>query len=227
MELPKLLTNIVPIGWAVLAILIARAIAIYGLTPLTNRFTNVVPLRWQHILFWGGVRGSLSIALALSLPATLASRSQLVIMVFGVVIFSLLVQGLTVSPLLRWLGFTRTERKLREYELVHGKLLGENAALAELDDLRARGMITEQVYTALRDEVASSQEKLRERAAEVGGVERIVEREQINRIRRHLADVRKARFRELLREGILTNAVHEELEQQLDQRLPEAYDGAD
>ncbi len=40
MELPKLVENIVPIGWAVLALLCARAIAIYGLMPLTNRFTS-------------------------------------------------------------------------------------------------------------------------------------------------------------------------------------------
>lgn len=226
MELPKLIENIAPIGWAVLAMLCARAIAVYGLIPFTNRFTLPVPVRWQHVLVWGGLRGSLSMALALSLPASFAGRSQLVIMVFGVVIFSLLVQGLTISPLLRWLGFTQPEPMLKDYELVHAQLLGDTAALAELDDLQARGMITDRVYQALRSEVADSQQELRRRAAELGEVEQIVEEQQVRRIRHHLTDVRKARFRELLREGILSNAVYEELEEELDQRPSEAYEDA-
>jgi CPA1 family monovalent cation:H+ antiporter len=227
MELPKLLENIEQICWAILAILTARAIAIYGLMPVINAFTKPIPIRWQHVLFWGGLRGSLSIALALSLPATFAGRSQLVIMVFGVVMFSLLVQGLTVSPLLRWLGFTQPEARLRDYELVHGQLLGDTAALTELDELQARGLITERVYQVLRDEVAEDHQKLQSRAAELGEVEEVVEQQQIRRLRRHLTDVRKARFRELLREGILTSAVHQELEQEVDRRFPETYeDGA-
>lgn len=226
MQLPTLLENIVPIGWAVLAMLIARAAAIYGLMPVINRFTSPLPFRWQHILFWGGLRGSLSIALALSLPASISDRSQLVIMIFGVVIFSLLVQGLTISPLLRWLSFAQPEPKLKDYELVHGQLLGETAALAELDGLQARGMITERVYKALRSEVADSQQELHRRATELGEVEQIVEEQQVRRLRHHLTDVRKARFRELLREGILSNAVYEELEEQLDQRPSEAFEDA-
>ena len=220
MQLPMLVQNVGPIGWAVLATVIARAIAIYGLMPFINRFAPRVPFRWQHILFWGGLRGSLSIALALSLPSTLADRSQLIIMVFGVVIFSLLVQGLTVSSLLRWLGFARPEPRLADYELVHGLLLGDSAALAELDGWQARGLITDRVYQTLRNELDGSQQHLRRRASELGDVDQALEVQQIRRIRRHLTSVKKARFQELVREGILTNAAYEQLNEQLDaQRL--------
>ncbi len=164
-------------------------------------------------------------ALALSLPASFPGRSQLVIMIFGVVIFSLLVQGLTISPLLRWLGFTQPEPKLKDYELVHGQLLGDAAALAELDDLQSRGMITDRVFQALRTEIADSQQELLRRAAELGEVEQLVEHEQIRRIRTHLTDVRKARFRDLLREGILTGAAYEELNEQLDAYLGAGGEG--
>jgi len=93
--------------WSILAMTVARAIVIYGLFPLLNQFSNPVSGKWQHIIFWGGLRGSLSIALVLSLPRTLSSRAELVAMTFGAVTFSLLVQGLTVSPLLRLLGIKR------------------------------------------------------------------------------------------------------------------------
>ena len=221
MELPKLIESIVPVLWGVLAMLIARAVAIYGLIPLVNRFSIKVPFKWQHILLWGGLRGSLSIALALSLPASFPDRSQLVTMIFGVVIFSLLFQGLTISPLLKWLGFAKPETERKDYEIVHGKLLGDGAALSELQDMQTRGMITERVFQVLRNEVTQSQEELRRRATEFGDVQPAIEKEQIRRIRRHLTDVRKARLRELMREGILTSAVHEEIEQQLDRELPE------
>ena len=89
--------------WAILSMTLARALAVYGLFPLVNWFATPVGIRWQHILFWGGLRGSLSIALVLSLPLSIPGREQLVAMTFGAITFSLLVQGLTVSPLLRLL----------------------------------------------------------------------------------------------------------------------------
>ena len=67
------------------------------------------------MLFWGGLRGSIPIALLLSLPKTATGvwaewRDDLLVAGFGVVLFSLVVQGLTVRPLLKWLKLTgRTE----------------------------------------------------------------------------------------------------------------------
>ncbi len=86
--------------------LMGRVAAAYVLMPLTRLAGSSVPFRWQHVLFWGGLRGSLSIALVLSLPTGLAGRSQFIFMIFGAVLFSLLVQGLTVGPLLRLLRFS-------------------------------------------------------------------------------------------------------------------------
>jgi CPA1 family monovalent cation:H+ antiporter len=56
-----------------------------------------MPLSWQHVLFWGGLRGAIGLALALGLPRDLDSRSQLEVMAFGVVLFTLLAQGTTIQ----------------------------------------------------------------------------------------------------------------------------------
>lgn len=98
----------VVILWAVLAMTIGRAVAVYGLIPLTKTLAEPISFRWQHILFWGGLRGSLSIALVLSLPLSVSGRAQLVAMTFGAVTFSLLVQGLTISPVLRLLRIQKS-----------------------------------------------------------------------------------------------------------------------
>lgn len=89
--------------WSILAMTVARAVSVYGLLPISNGFSEPVNGSWQHVLFWGGLRGSLSLALVLSLPLDIPNRMELTAMTFGAITFSLLVQGLTVSPLLKLL----------------------------------------------------------------------------------------------------------------------------
>jgi len=207
------------IAWGVLALLLSRVVAVYGLMPLANRLSAPVPFRWQHVLFWGGLRGSLSIALALSLPLTLERRSELVMMVFGAVVFSLLVQGLTISPMLKWLRLGEKPPGVREYEALQGQLLADTAALAELDSLRNRGVITTRVYDDLKVELSKAHQGLSERLSKLDKVEKAVERQQEERIRLHLASVRKARLNELLHEGIITDDVHSEVSGLIDREL--------
>lgn len=88
---------------AILVVMIGRAAAIYPLSLLFERSKLKIERNHQHILFWGGLRGALALALALGLPPEIPGRAQIVIAAFGVVTFSIFVQGLTMRPLLRWL----------------------------------------------------------------------------------------------------------------------------
>jgi len=72
--------------------------------------TLTAGIEHQHILFWGGLRGALALALALGLPPELPDRSQIVTVSFAVVAFSIFVQGLTITPLLRRLGEIAPDR---------------------------------------------------------------------------------------------------------------------
>ena len=108
-RLPQLATAASSVAWGILAMLVGRIVAVYGLLPLTKALGSPVPIRWQHVLFWCGLRGSLSVALVLSLPVGVPGRSQFTFMIFGSVLFSLLAQGLTVGPLLKWLRFSGQE----------------------------------------------------------------------------------------------------------------------
>jgi CPA1 family monovalent cation:H+ antiporter len=209
-------------AWGVVALLLSRVVAVYALMPLANRLTAPVPFRWLHVLFWGGLRGSLSIALALSLPLTLERRSEMVMMIFGAVVFSLLVQGLTISPMLKWLRIGEKPHGVREYEALQGRLLADTAALAELDSLRSRGVITPRVYDDLKAEFSEAHQSLSRRLAQLDKVERAVERQQEDRIRRHLVSVKKARMTELLHEGIITDDVHSEVSGLIDRELASA-----
>src|SRR5665811_675666 len=81
-----------------------RAMIIFGASALLRRTRERIPWAWSVILTWGGLRGALPMVLVLSLPKGFAHRDLLVSMTFGVVIISILVHGLTMSPLLRRLG---------------------------------------------------------------------------------------------------------------------------
>jgi CPA1 family monovalent cation:H+ antiporter len=101
-------------------VILARAIAIYGLGILSNRLANSeISLSAQTVLCWGGLRGSVSIALALSMPTMLPEREAIIETVFGVVLFTLLVQGLTTKPLLAKLDLLGNQPLRQQYlELV-------------------------------------------------------------------------------------------------------------
>jgi CPA1 family monovalent cation:H+ antiporter len=112
MTIDRLVAAAVPIAWAVAAITAGRAIVVYGL--LGGAFVAGerlglgprLPLGWLHVIFWGGLRGAVAVALALSLPADFPQRELLQGLTFGVVLFTLVVQGTTAPRLLRLAGVT-------------------------------------------------------------------------------------------------------------------------
>jgi CPA1 family monovalent cation:H+ antiporter len=91
----------VPVLAAVALVTLGRAAAIYPVCLLFARGRLRVDLRDQHVLFWGGLRGALALALALALPSDLPDRDLIISLTFAVVAFSVFAQGLTITPLLR------------------------------------------------------------------------------------------------------------------------------
>jgi CPA1 family monovalent cation:H+ antiporter len=86
-------------------VLMGRVFTVYPLCLLFRRSAWAIPMREQHILWWGGLRGALALALALALPPSFALHDEILIAAFGVVVFSVVAQGLTMPLLLRKLGF--------------------------------------------------------------------------------------------------------------------------
>ena len=125
-----------PIAWAIVATLAARAVIVYGLLggwrlarrawtsrapaaakpvrprksagaagPARAARDAEVPFDWLHVVFWSGLRGAVSTALALSLPTDFPDRAQLQAITFGVVLFTMVVQATTAELVVaRWGG---------------------------------------------------------------------------------------------------------------------------
>jgi CPA1 family monovalent cation:H+ antiporter len=89
---------------AILLVTLGRAVAIYPCCLLFSHSAQKVPITRQHVLFWGGLRGALALALALGLPPSAPQREEIITVTFAVVAFSIFFQGLTVPPFLRRMG---------------------------------------------------------------------------------------------------------------------------
>ncbi|MNX68685.1 Na(+)/H(+) antiporter NhaH [compost metagenome] len=92
---------------AIIIVLVGRTLALYASVSMLRNF----PRSWKSVLNWGGLKGSLSIALALSLPQSFEGREDVLVLTFSVVLFSLLVQGLTIKPLVLRLGLSGQSQK--------------------------------------------------------------------------------------------------------------------
>jgi CPA1 family monovalent cation:H+ antiporter len=99
--------TLLPVAWLVLGafviMLVTRAVPVYGLLGLAAYRGLSIPWRWRHITFWAGLRGALSVALALSVAGLNGVDSRLSVVAYGVVLLSLLVQGALMAPLMRGL----------------------------------------------------------------------------------------------------------------------------
>ena len=97
----ELLSAWAPITIAFAAVTVGRAAVVFAVSSLLRRTTERLPWQWSVMLTWGGLRGALSMVLALALPASFAQRPLVVTMTFGVVLLSIVLQGTTAGPLLR------------------------------------------------------------------------------------------------------------------------------
>ena len=113
-----LLAALPAIVFGLIGVLIGRALVVYGLLGLSARFllragsraTVGVPLGWLHVLFWAGLRGAVAVAMALSLPADFPERSLLQQITFGIVLFTLFVQGTTAGSVVRRAGVSERQK---------------------------------------------------------------------------------------------------------------------
>ncbi len=132
--------------WAIAIIIAARALSIYSLGALSNWMTKGenISISGQTVLWWGGLRGSVSVALALSVPESLADREEIIAVVFGVMLFTLLVQGLTTQPLLSWLNLLGDQPTRQRYTQLVAHRVALNRVLDRLKELVERQEVDEE-----------------------------------------------------------------------------------
>jgi CPA1 family monovalent cation:H+ antiporter len=218
-KFPLLLASWLPILVAYLVVTVTRGLIVFGASSLLRRTRERMPWAWSVVLSWGGLRGGLPMVLVLSLPAVFPHRDLLVSMTFGVVILSILVHGLTMSPLLRWLKVVQGHEQRATYDFLRGKLQAARAALEELNKMVHVHFTRPEVLAGLRREYEQKLEHDKELLKRLHLEKRELETEELRWARRHLLLVEKGEVIDAFHHGVLSQTVHEKILADVDARL--------
>ncbi|UBF24475.1 sodium:proton antiporter [Kovacikia minuta CCNUW1] len=221
---PATLWRILPsILFVVLAYQLGRILSVYLLLAGIRWFDRPIPLRWQHVLFLGNIKGSLSMALALSIPLTLPGRDNIIALVFGAVLFSLVGQGLSLPWLVKQLKLSHVSERMQQAGTLQIRLIASKAAQDELDSLLKSGLLPKAVYEELwasyQTRVAKSEQILRDLYNRRQAEQLENERSELDSIRRRLLLAEKGALGDALRKRIIPEDLVQPYIKDLDQQL--------
>ena len=214
-----------PILVAYLAVMVGRAAIVYGVTLLLRAPGKRIPWSWGAVITWSGLRGALSMVLVLGLPSDFPHRALLVNMTFGVVVMSILIQGLTMRALLQRLGIVRPRsEEQRTHEAQAATVAATAGAIAELERIRSQHVLAPNVVEELRREYEErgrrAEEELRKLHEQHGGLR--VEEERA--ARRRLLFAERDAVQHAARHGIVGEEALARTLSDIDQRLQALVD---
>lgn len=201
------------IVWAIGAVLAGRAIVIY----LFSRLGGDLPRGWRHILFWGGLRGAIALALALSLPSSLGPEREVMIeMAFGVVLFSLIGQGLTIEPLIRRLKLIIRSEDRIEYERRRARALAHRAGIERLQGMYEEGLLSSHTWESIAPVLQSRLEALTLAVRETLVQKPELEVDEMIAAHQEALRTQRLLLTDLRQDGVITDETYEELVTDID-----------
>jgi CPA1 family monovalent cation:H+ antiporter len=213
MKLDDLISSWQLILLATLAVLLARAVVIYGLALIQRN----IPWRWSHVLLWGGLRGAISLALALSLP--LSVGNQLQTMVFGVVLFTIVVQGGSMQQFVRRINLVERSEMKEEYERRHARAVAARAAYNHLETMHAEGLYSNHTWDLIAPLLKHHAETLASEVKEVLEADPSVEAEELDTALREGLRAQKSALIGLLKDGVISEEIYSQLVRGIDLEL--------
>ncbi|MBD2256527.1 sodium:proton antiporter [Pseudanabaena sp. FACHB-2040] len=210
--------------FAILAYQIGRICSIYPLVALLNFFDRPIPLRWQHVLILGNVKGSLSMALAVSLPLTLPGRPEVIALVYSAVLLSLIGQGLALPRLVKQLNLSPISPLRQHIETLQLNLISSKAAQQELNSLLESGSLPkslyEELFAAYQARIATSERELRDLYNQRSDIAPDpVEQGYLDSLRRRLFLAEKGAVRRAARKGLLPDDLAQSYVSELNEKL--------
>ena len=213
--------NLLSVSIVICVVLAARAVSVYGLTALLNYAGNPVPMAWQHVLVWGGLRGALSMAMVLGLGSSLPERDLLITLAFGVVLFTLLGQGLTIAPLIHRLKLSSGTQSDSEYDLLQAEHISLTAAIADLENHAFRGKINAAVYRKNAEELVARRAMIEERFEEILLANPEMAGEEQRKMQAMIAVAQKSALIEAARSGYIEKKTADHLIRRLEPHITE------
>ncbi|NHN59532.1 MULTISPECIES: sodium:proton antiporter [Halorussus] len=211
---------------AIPLVVLARAAVVYPIVNLVNQaVARPVPVDYQHVMVWGGLHGSIPIALVLGLPPNFPLLEELRAMVFGVAAFSLVVQGLTMGRLMNGLDIVTRSEAEELYELLVGRARAVDAALESAERLHAAGDLSEEVYEDFRGEYEREKQDLSEAIGQLLENNPELRREELLVGERRVLKQEKSALMDAMRNGTVSDDVGRRLIEEIDLKLDRVQSG--
>jgi len=204
---------------SIVAVVVARALVVWAVAHLLAHMGRPLPRGWRTVVTWAGLRGAVSLAAALSLPDKLPDRALLLVLTFGIVLFTLLGQGLTIGRVMAWLHIGGDDASRHEFELALGRLRATEAALHEVGALRDGQALDTNAAHRLEGEYAERERALRQQVATLRHGAGTLERQREVEAQRRLLRVQREAVRHSYAYGQISNTSLRELVAELDEEL--------
>jgi CPA1 family monovalent cation:H+ antiporter len=212
-DLPGLLADWQPILWAIVAVLVSRAVGIYGLA----RLGRPIPSNWRHVMWWGGLRGAIALALALSVPLSMGEeRSTLLHMAFGVVLFTLLVQGLSMEGLVKRLGLVTQSEEQSDYEIRRARALAARSGHEHMQRMYTEGLISLHTWERVQPILRARSEALAKAVQELLQRSPGLEADEVLSARKEELRAQRDMLAKLRRDGVINDVTFEQLAAEVD-----------
>lgn len=206
------------IAVTLMSMMLARAISVYGLGRLSNSFTPTdISMREQTLLWWGGLRGSVAIALALSVPTVLPDQQEIIAVVFGVVLFTLLVQGLTIKPLLEALKLLGNQPLRQQFAEAIARLTALERVLEHLHQMEQRPGVDPEFCRHQESIVKGEIERLHQETETLQAEHSHLKEFSKEQLHQELLDVEAETYAELVQSGKLDRDLDPLLQQSMNE----------
>ncbi len=212
-DLPGLVADWQPILWAIVAVLVSRAAGIYGL----SRLGRPIPSNWRHVMWWGGLRGAIALALALSVPLSMGEdRTTLLHMAFGVVLFTLLVQGLSMEGLVKRLGLVTQSEEQTDYEIRRARALAARSGHEHMQRMYTEGLISLHTWERVQPILRDRSEALAKAVQEMLQSSPSLEADEVLSARKEELRAQRDMLAKLRRDGVINDVTFEHLAAEVD-----------
>ncbi len=148
-------------------------------------------------------------------------RTELIAVVFGAVFLSLVIQGMTMRPLLSHFGLVGLRSEERAYEEAIGRIWSTRAALNALEASRREGDLSDEAYRVLKGRVEEERERAVAEARRTAREHALIRSRQLARSSERMVRAARAALDDAFRRGLLSESVADELKRELDARLVE------
>ena len=194
------------------------------MSGLLSRTRARIPFVWNFVLVWGGIRGALSMVLALSLPHDFPHRSLLINLVFGVVLLTIQIQGLSISPLARALKVlgSSSGQSSQDFEMQRMRVVLAQIGNHEIGRLRQEGLRDVHALDLLATYYQQEQEDAEKKLAGLDKRDdKLVLQGDFSRLYRRLLLKEKRKILDARNEGLLSEASNDQMLADIDANLLE------